>query len=117
MFAKRLKKLRLKNKLTQKELAIKLNMTENSIGNYEKGIREPEQSILVELAKIFDVTTDYLLGRVDFENHIVLEGTALPLELQGIIEQIGIAKDAGISAEDIREILDFHIKLTKSKKK
>ncbi|WP_051290015.1 helix-turn-helix domain-containing protein [Paenibacillus massiliensis] len=57
---------RKKKKLTQEELALKINLTKAAISNYENGHSTPSNETLVALANILDVDTDYLLGRTDF---------------------------------------------------
>lgn len=64
----RLKQLRIEKGKTQKEMAKDLGTTDVSIGRYEAGAREPKTDILNALADYFDVTTDYLLGRIDKRN-------------------------------------------------
>lgn len=49
-------------KLTQEDLADKLHVSVSTIHNYEKGRHEPNFSTLCEIARFFDVSTDYLLG-------------------------------------------------------
>ena len=61
-FGKRLKMLRKESRMTQDELARKLNVTKSIISYYELGDRTPSADILVKLAYIFNVSTDYLLG-------------------------------------------------------
>ena len=61
-FGERLKMLRKENRMTQDELARKLNVTKSIISYYELGDRTPSTDILVKLAYIFNVSTDYLLG-------------------------------------------------------
>jgi len=48
--------------LTQKQLAEKLNVTEAAVSQYLSGIRTPRRDIVVNCARIFNVTVDYLLG-------------------------------------------------------
>lgn len=62
LLAKRLKELREELKLTQKEVAQKLNLHSVTYLHYEKGQREPPLAILAEMAIFFDVSVDYLLG-------------------------------------------------------
>lgn len=50
------------NNLTQKQLGQDLNIAPSTIGNYVRNIREPDHSTLIEIAKYFDVSTDFLLG-------------------------------------------------------
>jgi len=65
MFGIRLRKLRTTSKLTQKQLADKINVTHVSISGYESGNRTPDTDTLQKIAQVFDVSTDYLLGRTD----------------------------------------------------
>lgn len=62
MTADRIKILREARGWTQAELARRLNMTRNGVNSWEQGLSMPSPPLLVELAKIFSVTTDYLLG-------------------------------------------------------
>lgn len=62
MIADKVKDLREKNDLTQSALAKKLNVTRSSVNAWEMGISVPSTALLVELAKLFHVSTDYLLG-------------------------------------------------------
>lgn len=64
-FAERLQTARLQRKLTQKDVAVQLGMTERSYQHYEGGTRRPNFETLVALADLLGVSTDYLLGRVD----------------------------------------------------
>ena len=61
-FGIKLKELRLKSGLTQKQLADRLGLTKSVISYYELQERYPSPDILMKLSTIFDVTTDYLLG-------------------------------------------------------
>ena len=47
--------------ITQKKLAIDLNIAPSTIGGYVQNSSEPDSETLKRLAKYFDVTTDYLL--------------------------------------------------------
>jgi|SRR5699024_95477 len=65
MFASRLKSLRNQRKLSQEELAKKINTTKGTISNYENRHSTPSNELLGDLANILNTTTDYLLGRTD----------------------------------------------------
>lgn len=65
MLSTRLKALRIEKKLTQKQLAEKINVTHVSISGYESGNRSPDTDTLQRLADYFEVSTDYLLGRTN----------------------------------------------------
>ena len=61
-FGIKIKNLRLQKRLTQAELAQKLGVTKSVISAYETGLRLPSYDILIHIAKIYSVSTDYLLG-------------------------------------------------------
>lgn len=63
MFGKRLKHLRDKRGMTQKEVADILGLTPKAVGFYESEERQPSQETLIKLSEIFDVSVDYLLGK------------------------------------------------------
>ncbi len=54
-------KLRKENKLTQAELAEKLNYSDKAISKWERGESVPDIEILKNLADMFGVTVDYLI--------------------------------------------------------
>ncbi len=62
MIADRIKFLREQQKITQTELAKRLGITRSSVNAWEIGISVPSTQYIVELAEIFHVSTDYLLG-------------------------------------------------------
>lgn len=59
---KKLKNLRLQSGLTQKQLAERMGVTTSVISYYELDERCPSPEVLIRLANIFHVSTDYLLG-------------------------------------------------------
>lgn len=61
-FGKTLRELRKEKGLTQAELALHLCTTQDSISLWELGKSLPDIPTLIKIAKIFDVTTDYLLA-------------------------------------------------------
>ncbi|MDO5548244.1 MAG: helix-turn-helix transcriptional regulator [Eubacteriales bacterium] len=61
-FAERLHSIRLARGLKQKEVAAAIGISESNCSMYEHGTREPGLSKLVDLARVLDVSTDYLLG-------------------------------------------------------
>lgn len=72
-FGNTLKTMRLRDKMTQAQLAQKLGVTKSIISAYETGIRLPSYDILIHIAKIFNVTTDFLLG-VERKKDVDLSG-------------------------------------------
>ena len=73
----RLKELRQKANITQKELSEKTNISLRSIINYENNLREPNSRAMAALERYFGVTGDYLRGGVDRSALIVRDGQVL----------------------------------------
>lgn len=63
MFGNRLKEIRLEKGLTQSDIATLLSISLRQYQRYEKGDSDIPLSTAVSLAKIFDVSLDYLVGR------------------------------------------------------
>lgn len=59
----RLYKLRIENKLTQEEVASAINVSRQTISNWEKGTAKPNLDKALELAEIYDVSLDALVGQ------------------------------------------------------
>ena len=64
----KLKSLRIEKKLTQKQVADRIGLAISAVSSYESGTRYPSYDVLVKLARIFHVSTDYLLGITDKRN-------------------------------------------------
>ena len=62
IFGTTLKRLRLENHLSQRQLGDALGVCNQTVSFWESGKREPSLDALVSVAKYFDVSTDYLLG-------------------------------------------------------
>ena len=62
MTAERIKVLREARGWTQAELARRMNITRNGVNSWEQGLSMPSPACLVDLARLFSVSTDYLLG-------------------------------------------------------
>lgn len=61
-----IKELRKEKGLTQEGLAAVLGVTQDSISLWELDKRLPDTLYIVEMAKLFEVTSDYLLGLSDY---------------------------------------------------
>lgn len=61
MLGKRIAALRHASGLSQSELGKQLGVSSSAVGMYEQGRREPSVDTLVRIARLFGVTTDYLL--------------------------------------------------------
>ena len=67
-FSTRVKELREKSGLSMDQLAKQLGVTKSRVNMWENNGTIPRMNVLVELAKFFNVTTDYLLGNDDPSN-------------------------------------------------
>ncbi len=67
ILAKKIIKLRTKNKMTQNELASIINYTDKSVSKWEHGDATPPIEVIKELADVFGVTVDYLISEDDDE--------------------------------------------------
>ena len=65
IFCKRIKELRIENNFTQKQLAQKLQTTNSAVCDWEKGRTQPDLQMLTNIALLFGVSVDYLLGLED----------------------------------------------------
>ena len=48
--------------MTQRQLAARLGMAQPQYSRYEQGLRDIPPPVLIQLARLYDTTTDYLLG-------------------------------------------------------
>lgn len=97
LLSKRLKKLRVDNNLTQKELGERVNVTKVSICCYENGTRTPTLDTLTKLAKIFDVELDYLMG---YDIEVKAKGTRK--------KAINMAKEEIEFVKELRKVEEVH---------
>ena len=65
MYGQRLKYLRQEKGWTQQQLAKELSTTASTIGKYEREELQPNIDVITSLCKIFEVSSDYLLGLED----------------------------------------------------
>ena len=59
--ASKLSYLRKKEKMSQEQLAHKLNISPSTVGMYETAKRQPDNEMVTKIANLFNVSTDYLL--------------------------------------------------------
>lgn len=97
---KRLKELRLENKLTQTELSEKLNVPMTTYANWEQGTRNPDYEILIRLADIYGCSVDYILGRTNDRSETIKKAD----EYSAVVVT---AKNANIPAKALHEYVEF----------
>lgn len=83
VLAKRLKWLRNQNRYTQKEIADKIGMSASGLQKIELGERDPKLDVLLKFCDIYNVSSDFLLGR----NNETSELQDVLLELYDSISQ------------------------------
>ena len=64
-FGARLKEIRIKNKITLRELAKILNVNFSTISRWENDEISPSINYLKSICDYFDISADYLIGRID----------------------------------------------------
>ena len=69
ILCRRLRGLREEKGWTQKEIGIKLNMSQTGYNQYEIGKNDVPTEILLKLSKIYDVNIDYILGKTNIKNY------------------------------------------------
>lgn len=93
MFGDKVKKLRKRHDLTQKELAQKLGVSPAAIGLYEQNRRIPDVDVIKNIAKIFSVSTDYLLDITDTKKNTDVPIDKLYPEVNDVEEAMKIIMD------------------------
>ena len=74
-FGEKIKRLRNERNWTQDFVSKKLNISSPALSRYESGACEPKDLAMIsEFAKLYGVTTDYLLGLSDEQNNIAPQG-------------------------------------------
>ena len=69
----RIKERRLSINKTQEELGLLVHVKKQTISKWEKGINIPDADTLRELSNITGCTVDYLVGKVDIPNNIIID--------------------------------------------
>lgn len=66
MYGKIIRELRKERNLSQKQLAEKLNTTQNTVSKYETEVLDLNTVIIIKICDFFDISADYLLGRTNY---------------------------------------------------
>lgn len=77
MLGNNIKELRKSKRMTQKDLALAMNVSQQTVGAWETERAIPGADTLSELADYFNVTTDYLLGRSEKKDDDKVDYVAL----------------------------------------
>lgn len=103
-----LKALRKKHKMTQKQLANALGIDNSSVCKYETGDVLPSHDILIKMAELFNVSTDYILdrsGRVQDEDEVAatFADRLKALRCKSGISQFELAKQLNMSQQAVAQ--------------
>lgn len=101
-FDKRLKALRLKNKMTQEYVAGRLNVARSTIAGYETKNRQPSHEKLTALANLFHVSIDYLL---DGDKTITM--TSSQSAVEPVTERNFFDRYRRLSAKSQNDVLEY----------
>ena len=101
MFGKILRELRKENNLNQSELAKKIGLSASAVGMYEQGRRQPGLELINKIADLFNVSSDFLIGRSNIRKSDDSKNIAKTNENSPYLVQ---AYDKNLPPEELRKI-------------
>lgn len=102
----RFKQLREEKGLKQVDLAAKLNISQSTLSNWERGIHDPDNESLMSLASFFDCSVDYLLNNSDVKSVETSFYSSQDLD-QAFFRMAQDAKESGLHPQDLQMAIDF----------
>ena len=90
--------LRKQNGMSQLKLANTIGVSRSTVAMWENGSSQPDNSMLIKLSELFNVSVDYLLGRDEVPSSPTSNGTWIPV--------LGKVQ-AGIPVEAVQDIIDY----------
>lgn len=118
MFSETLRELRQRFKLKQDQIAEILNVPCRTYGSWERNERQPDFETLLKIADFFQVSTDYLLGRVPMTVDVKKESPP-PIgddEMQLTFHIKDAPKDEDELEEKIRDIIRIELQAELAKR-
>lgn len=107
MDGNKLRELRLKSGLKQKELGKKLGMSASTIGMYEQNRRQPDLDTLKKIAQFFEVSIDYLANNVGSSKNKEEEIKEKEI-LRKVLEKKGfINENEDLTDEELNRLIEF----------
>lgn len=116
MLGEKIRTLRQQRGLNIDQMAAELDLTQSTLGKYERGEREPDYSTIIKIADYLNVSIDWLLGRVDNPS----EYSSTDLDVNALLKYYSIIDrarkhymgsiDGSISDDLFCELLDISIK-------
>lgn len=112
MIGKRLRKLRKEKGLLQKELAEKLDLSQQTISLYESNNREPDSKIVKKIANYFDVSIDYLYENTNERSPAdkIKKAISDDEDLQEVWKQISRREDLQLLLKQTKDLDESSIK-------
>lgn len=104
MFGEKIKEIRKNNNLTQQEFADIFNTTRTTVANWENNISRPDPNQIIEMAKRFNVSTDYILN-VDIDTFMTIKR---------LMKQLGMMVNEDTTPEEFKKALQI-IEVLKNK--
>ena len=97
----RYKECRLANNMSQKFVALSVGVSPPMVSQWESGVKEPSKETLLKLANLFNVTTDYLLGRDESQKQkeTAAQGDDLDSQLVNLL--------TSLPEKDVQRVKDF----------
>ena len=78
VIGERISQARARHGWNQSELARRVDKPRQHLSQIEQGKQQPRAELLIELATVLGVSTDYLLGRVEDERQLAAQATPAP---------------------------------------
>lgn len=97
----KLKTLRTENRLHQEQVAHLVGVERSTVSLWENDLRQPSYAMLVRLANLYNVSTDYLLGMIN-ERPLDLSGLTTA-EVRMITELVASMTTKNKSLEELRK--------------
>jgi transcriptional regulator with XRE-family HTH domain len=116
-FSERLKILRQEKGLSQNGLSVKLNMPRTTLSSWEAGSRTPDLATIQLLADFFNISIDYLVGRIDVRNPLHTDNITNNIfmmlkddpELSDFIEKLFNRHDLQLISKQIKDLPESSI--------
>ena len=110
----KIKLLRKKKGITQEQLSDMLNVSSQAVSKWETGATNPDLALIPDIAKLFDISADELLGiKKNIDTFSNIENDVINARLDRLEKMIGLltARDdnqaLGIILEDAKKVYSF----------
>jgi len=91
-FAERIVRLRIEKGLSQQQLAQSLGVKRTVVSYYESGDRLPSLDVIVEMSRVFNVSTDYLLKGKD-ASKIIAVSDLCEKEIDVVMAMVNVLRE------------------------